>query len=588
MHKLSAGITALSLTLALAGFSLLNGCGAADQADHAAQKAVQTADASRSSAQSLDDLDGIQKTYDNLASDRSLSAQMQVLVRSRQTQLRLQRITMMTADLRSDESQIVRDIDDIERLGMQIAAAQASVVALKAYDPGSEIEKLKAQEAEIQGSVDKLTWVMPNATEADPNGKVTSPTLFAVTHEIEMVTNDIQRNQENTVAARKVSAAKGNEAEMYLRKAEGESGMQQVTDSTAAADDRRDAALADSKADVLQVELQRLQAALDQAKGQQGSLQAAVKTLDSQIEAQQTRWTDISDQIQAQQKMQQGLIGAQDQGQDTDAVTVGRLARNLSQQLQDAAVLREKVNNELSAVIPQLNGVISECNKLRSGWIQDLREKQDDPDAIIWRQAEETLHPAYFSLQMASAMQTKASVEAAKTRIDLMIAQMLDGYQVNPAEAAGRARGAEPSASKPIRVSGLTALLDPQKVGTALPAAFLGDIAKADPDQLKQQEDDTTKAFDDAVQAYTDSGQLGATDSGPAADERRNVALMGQAEANRQAARFAQLIGDSDGAEKYLHAADEADSQVDPSFRLLATAANSSTPQKPAAPGSAP
>lgn len=585
MHKLSAGITALSLALALVGFSFLSGCGPADQADHAAQKAIQTADASRASAQSLDDLYGIQKTYDNLAGDRSLSAQMQVLVRSRQTQLRLERITMMAADLRSDESRISRDIDDIGRLGMQIAAAQASVETLKAYDPASQIEKLKSQEAEIRGSVDKLTWMMPNPTAADPSGNVTSPTLFAVTQEMEMYASEIQRNQANTVAARKLSSAKGNEAEMYLRRAEGESGMQQVNDSTAAADDRRDAALADSKADVLQFELQRLQASADQANDQQASLEAAVKTLDSQIQAQQTRWTVISDQIKAQQKLQQGLIGVEDQ--DTGAVTVGLLAKNLSLQLQDAAVLREKVNNELSAVIPQLSNVISQCNQLRSGWIQDLREKQDDPDAIIWRQAEETLHPAYFSLQMASAMETKASLAAAKTRIDLMIAQMFDGYQVNPAETAGHSNGLEAAASKPFKVPGLTALLDPQTVGTALPTAFFGDIAKADPDQLKQQEDDTTKAFDDAVQAYTDSGQLGATDSGPSADERRNVALMGQADANRQAARFSQMIGDLDGAEKYLHAADEAESQIDPSFRLLATAANTSAPQHASAPGSA-
>lgn len=90
MHKLSAGITTISLVLALAGFTLLSGCGAGEgEADHAAETAIQTADASRTTAQSLDDLDGIQKTYDNLAADRSLSVQMQVLVRSHQTQLRL-------------------------------------------------------------------------------------------------------------------------------------------------------------------------------------------------------------------------------------------------------------------------------------------------------------------------------------------------------------------------------------------------------------------------------------------------------------------------------------------------------------------
>ncbi len=583
MRKSSAGITVLSLALALIGFSLLNGCETSEQqADHAAQKAVETADQDRAKAQDLDDLLKVQKSYDDLAGNiQNLSKQMRVLVRSRQAQLRLERITMMVADLRQEELATTRTIEDIEQLAMQIAAAQASADALKAYDPASQGEKLETQEADIQGSADKLTWLMPNPTADDPNAKVTLPTLAALSEKIAALSGEIQRNQADTEAARKLSAAKGDEAETFLRKAEGESGEQQVNDSTRAAEDRRDAAFADSKADAMKVELARMRSSLDEAQGQKASLEQAIKTLDAQVQAARTRWTSISDQIQGQQKVQQTLIGSA--AEETGPVTMWTLAQQLATHLQKAAAVREKIDNDLNAVIPQLTDAISQCGQLRTQWMTDLREKQDDPDAVIWRQAEETLHPAYFNLQLASALQTRASVAASKTRIDLMIAGMFDGYEMNPADAAARFKALVVAASKPIKVAGLTALLDPQRTGVPMPQPF-GDIVKADPDQLKQEEDDVNKAYDSAVQRY--EPQAGAIDSGPAADGRRNVALTGQAQANRAWAQFAEAIGDSDGAANHIHAAEEAEAQIDPSFHLLATA-DSMAPQAAPAPPSA-
>jgi predicted nucleic acid-binding Zn-ribbon protein/tetrahydromethanopterin S-methyltransferase subunit B len=586
MRKSFVSISALSLALALTGFSFLNGCETSEQqADHAAQKAVETADRDRAQAQDMDDLQKVQQSYDALTNPQSLqnlSRQVRVLVRSRQAQLRLQRITMMVADLREEELATTRTIDDIEQLALQIAAAQVSVDALKAYDPATQGEKLKAQITEIQGSSDKLTWMMPNPTPDNPDAKVALPTLAALQQKIDALNSEIQHNQDDTVAARKLSSAKGDEAENFLRKAEGESGDDQVNDSTRAAEDRRDAALADSKADTMKVTLARLQASLDEAQDQKSSMEGSVKTLEAQMQSQQTRWTSVSDQVQGQKKVQQSLIGAS--ADEAGPVTMWTLSQQLASHIQKAAAVREKIDNDLNAVIPQLNDAITQAGQLRSEWVTDLREKQDDPDAVIWRQAEETLHPAYFNLQLASALLTRASVAAAKTRIDVMIAQMFDGYAVNPADAAAHFKTLVVSASKPIRVAGLTALLDPQRTGVAIPTPF-SDLVKADPDQLKQEVDDVNKAFDAAVQKY--DPQSGAIDSGPAADGRHNIALSGQAEANRAWAQFADMIGDSEGAANHTKAAEEAEAQIDPSFRLIATAANSGTPKPPAAPGSA-
>jgi hypothetical protein len=565
MFKLKATVSGLMVVLVCAGLLSLMDCESAEQqADRAASEAVAKADQERAKAQGLDELNNVQVSYDNLDNARDLSAQMQILVRARQSQLRIERVMMMIAELHSKELAISRTVNDIESLATQVAGLEASVDTLKSYDSSSQVEKLKAMQGQIAGSAGELTWMMPNPTASDPNGSVTSPTLFAVKQEIETLNGEIERNRADSDAAHKVGAAKGADAETYLRKAEGELGDQQVSDTTAAANARRDAAIADAQAATLAVKLERLQAEVDAATEKRTALEAAVKTLDDQINAQQTRWETISEQIQAQKKAEQDLIVA---GAGAEHVTIDALAQDLAKAMLDAAGLRDTINTELNSAISHLKNVIMQCNQLRGQWMADIREKQDDPDTIIWQQAQETLHPMYFNLEMASALEARASVAAAKTRIDLQIERMFDGFPVSPADAARYFKSLDiTAANAAIQVPGITALLAKEKTGVDMPKSF-GDLARPDPDQLKQSEDDVNKAFGEALDAYGET-RYGATDSGPAAERRRNLALMGVVGANRQWAQFATLIGDSSGAHDHQRAADDAQSQINASTAL--------------------
>jgi len=69
--------------------------------------------------------------------------------------------------------------------------------------------------------------------------------------------------------------------------------------------------------------------------------------------------------------------------------------------------------------------------------VRRVREEASDPDAVIWAQTEETLHPMYYSLQQAAATETAASVAAARTRIDLLIARLFSGYEFAPPTPPG-------------------------------------------------------------------------------------------------------------------------------------------------------
>src|SRR5258708_1786578 len=164
----------------------------------------------------------------------------------------------------------------------------------------------------IQGSADKLTWDMTGPAGSD--SKSSSPTLFALDNEIKTLTDKIQQNQADSEAAKKLSIAKSDESETLARRAEGELGENQVTDTTKAAEARRDAAMADTKVDVLKVQMEQLQANLDRAKDQKGVLENSIKSLDTQISAEQDRWTSIQQQIAAQQDVQKTLIVASGKG----------------------------------------------------------------------------------------------------------------------------------------------------------------------------------------------------------------------------------------------------------------------------------
>jgi hypothetical protein len=548
MLKLKAIFSTLAAVSLCALVLGLSGCGSAATADRAAKDSLAEVDRERAQDSSLENLDRVQATLDSLASNSNLSDVMQILVRSRQAQVRLERIQLMIGDLRSQELTITRNINDMENLAMQVASAQANAEALKAYEPTGQVEKLKAQEAQIGGSESQPTWQMAG-------GSGTLPTLFAIKAQIQSLTQQIADNQSQTDAAHKLSAAKGDEAEQYLRRAEGELGDNQVADTVSAATDRRDAALADSQAAGLANDLTRLHASLDEAKVQEAALESAVSSLEAQIQAQNDRWTSISQQIDAERKVQSDLILPTG---EPGSVSIDLLATSLAVSLQEAAKMRDTVNDQLNAVIPQLNTIITHCNALRTTWRQDEMEKQDSPDVAIWHETEEILHPMYFNLQMATALEARASVAAAKTRIDLMIERMFDGYT-----------GAAAAGNQGVVVPGLTALLDKNKTGIDVPKA-LGDLQPLDPDALKQEEDDANKAFSEAADAYGEQ-RFGATDTGAPAAERRNVALLGTAQLNRQWADFASFIGDASGAAEHEHAAEDAQTQIDPTFSLAAT-----------------
>jgi hypothetical protein len=529
-------------------FLLAVGCDDAQQrAERAARTGMAKAQVDQAAAGSPDALRSVESEYDSLASQASLlPPDLQILIHAHQGAVRFDRAMMFLGDLQSKQLLIIRTINNLEKLAMQVQGAEQSIAALQAYDPSTQIASIQAKEAAIRGS---------DPGDVDSTD-ISGATLAQLSARIDHLNSQIDQNQSQTKALQKTRDDASNQADALTRQSEAETGDQQAQDSQKASDLRRQAGDAGAQLDTLVAQLSQLHSQLDAAQAQQSALQSSIAALDTQIQAIQSGWTTIQQQIQAQQQVVQQLIGS-DSATDTSgsgSFTIAQLAAQLSTLQNDAATQRDTVNSELDKAIASLGQAASQAEQLRQTMLRQSNMSPTAADVGVWKQSMETLHPMYYNQQKAAALVARAGVAADQAVIEYSIARLFDGYQITAST--------QPSA-QPVQIPGLTALLDRSKTGVDMPQA-LASLHRSDADTIKQMKDDVDARFTAALTAYSSRNAI---DSGDAGMQRINAARMGRVLANRQWANYALLIGDSDAAQSHLHDADADESQIPPEFR---------------------
>jgi len=548
MFKSAVVRTSLAVAVACAAVVFCAGCENDQQrADKAARAKIEAADRARAIATSLQQLADVQQRYDSLgASVSGLSPQLRILIRGDQGGVRMQRATMMLAQLRGEDLEIQRIINQIEQLSVQIAAAQASIDALGAHDPTAQIEAVRAKEAAIQGAA-------APAAAADQAKPMTS--IAQLDKEIDRLNSQIAKNKTDAQELKKSRDQMMDQAEATVRKSEGEEGAQQVHDTIRAAQLRRDAGVADAQLETLAAHLARWQSDLDAAQAEKSALQSSIAALDAQIQSLQAGWASMQQQMDDQRKLQQQIIlGADAPG---GSVSIAQQAGELTQALADADTLRDGISSELDGAISQFDGASAEAARLGKDLTTQVTQNATDAAAPIWRQTLETLHPSVYGLQKAAALQSRASMAAGKLLLAVRIAQMFDGFEYAPAQAAAGA-----AAAQPLKVPGLTALLAREKTGVEMPPA-LANLHRSDTAALQQMKQDVDAKFQETIEAYD---KRYGVDNGPEARERTNVAMLGRAVTNRKWAEFDASAGDTAGASQHGRDADSDQVQVDPAF----------------------
>jgi hypothetical protein len=579
MPKLLASVKIVSLTLVCGALCLCFACdGDQQKADRQMQEDLQKADAQHAAAADMDALDAVQSKYDALVNTPNISNQMKVVVRGKEAEVRLERSMKMAADLRSRELAITRAISDLERLGLQVAGLQSGIAALQKYDSAQAIASLTDKEDQIKG----------NTANSD-NG----PTLKDLGTQIDTLTAQITKGKADTEAAKQASSKDRDQAETLSPQAEGETGEAPVQDNIKAANLRKDAAISDGQIDVLTSQIADLQSALDGAQSQKSARDEEVATMDGLIAAQQSSWGDVQKQIDAQRKQETGIIGTDDSSaaapvaapasadqsgatadqsqaapaptqaqMPPDALTIASRAAQLRDDLRDAATLRQTVNDELDKAIDEYDSTFNAAQSLVRDLRQQIGQKTNDPDAPIWQQTMDALHPGDYALQKASAMETKAAVGASEAEINVMLGQLMNGYQVS-----GKTGNQQ--------IPGLTALLSRDKTGIDPPKS-LGDLTPPDDSKISDMEKNVDTLFQGALDGYAAPG-TGGIDVGPSAKARANDAIRGQSTTNRQWARYAMLIGDAKAGASHLKDADSDDQQL---ISGISPSADSQTPDQ--------
>lgn len=542
-------------------FLFAAGCDDAQQrAVRVARTGMAKAELDQAAAGTPQAMQSVEREYDALAGEASLlPPEMQILIHGHQGSVRFDRAVMFLGDLQSKQLLIIRTVNNLEKLAMQVQGAEQSIDALQSYDPSTQIAAIQAKETAIRGT-----------DPGDVNSTdISSATLAQLSARIDHLNSQIAQNQTQTQTLQKTRDDASNQADALTRKAEGETGDQQMQDTLSASQFRRQAGDAGAQLDTLAAQLSQLHSQLDAAQAQQSALQNSLTALDTQIQAIQTGWSSIQDQIKAQQQVVQQLIGSDsDSTNTTGASTIAQLAAQLSSLQNDASTQRSVVYAELDKAIAELGQAFMQADQLRQSLMRQTTVSPTAADVAIWKQTMETLHPMYYNQQKAAALEARASAAADEVVIENSIARLLDGYQVNAST--------QPSA-QPVQIPGLTALLDRSKTGVDMPQA-LASLHRSDADTIKQMKDDVDAKFNAVLTAYN---YHNAIDSGDASLQRVNAARMGRVLANRQWANYAMMIGDTDAAENHLRDADSDESQIPLEFRGV-NAPTMSTP--PAAP----
>jgi len=572
--RAAMGIGSLAILLAVSG------CGTPEQrADKDAQEAIASADAMRAKATDANALDAVQKKYDSIAMTPDISPALKAIIDGRRAQLRYERAMAQVNDLSATELQITQAISDIERLALQVTGAQQSVAALQKYEPTAQLSDLRARQMAMAGDADHLTWPVAGdttgATTTESTGAVL-PTLTKLNSDIDALKSQIDQNKSQSADLHSKSTDLSTQAESLSRQAEGETGDKQLQDTIKASEMHRDAAIIDSQVDTLASQLDALKTRLESLQTQQTTVQASLDALDSQIAALQQSWQSVQQQIDAQKKVQQALIGSDSQLASGDEVTIASRAADLNKLLTLAGDQRAAATDELNKCVDDFATAANEAENVRSKLRDQTRlDTGNDPDAPVWAEEMETLHPMAFEMQRVSTMQNLASMAASEAEIQFQLTHMLDGYSVSASDSGDTMKrlNVTVDADKSIAVPGLLSMLDPSITGAPTPAAVTA-IKHPSADDLKKMEQDVNDQYAAVLDAY--SKRYGA-DIGAAAARRNDIALMARATAGRQWAQYSLIIGDNESAQQHLQEADKDENQVtDPSLR-----------HHPAAPGGA-
>lgn len=328
--------------------------------------------------------------------------------------------TTQLAELTQIEQNVRRELSKLRVLTQQVAFINTINAGHAASDPSAQIARIEGMIKSMQGDAQTTTW-LPLAATAGADGKVVSepgkagavPTLAAIKQEISRLEGEIASRKDQIAKLNADRQAALAEAEKRFAEADKAKGNQSVALFTEGANARKKSEEIAMQTDLVQDQLNRLEADLAVAKGQEQATNTAISQLQEQLATIQAGWKSTQDSMSKQSAIAETAL----KGGETVTMSIDTSSTEVAKQLALAKEKRAQVLEQLGDAAKYYKQAADAGSKVGT----DKRVTMPPPSNKAYKDLKESVHTGRFNLPLGGVQRAIGTVSADQAALALEI-----------------------------------------------------------------------------------------------------------------------------------------------------------------------
>ncbi len=300
------------------------------------------------------------------------------------------------------EQQTRATLSSIRVLAQQVALTNYLSNGYEGLDPKATVALIELQIKKMQGDANAATWT-------PEGGKGAVATIAGIKQEISRIDGEINQRKEQIA-----TLAKEREAALALSEQKFAESAKQKRDEavktyTEAAEARKGAEERSVKIDLAQDQLNRLQADLAVAKGQEAATTAGIAQLQEQIASINGAWTDAKTRVANQKKIAESILN----GDENVTISINAKTGELAKLMALATEKRNSIGESLGDAAKFYGDAAIAGGEVG----KDKRITVPGPSAKAYKDLKEALHPGRYNLPLANVLRVQGSLAAGEARL---------------------------------------------------------------------------------------------------------------------------------------------------------------------------
>lgn len=369
-------------------------------------------------------LEGAMKTIVQAAGENRADPLWRAAASGLAGDLSFQLASARQSDLIRIQQAIRSELLKLRVLTQRLAMTNALASGYNANNPAQTIARIEGMIRSIQGDAQTPTW-SPAATRLNPDGQVITvssqtgdlPTLAAVKQQISRLEGEIASRKEQLSKLASDRQAALAEAEKKFAESEKTKGQASVALFTEGTESRRKSEEIGMQMDLVQEQLNRLEADLAVAQGQQAAANAAIAQLQDQIANLQAGWKASQDAISRQATVAETAL----KGGEPVTMSIETAVTDIAKQLVLAESLRTKVLEDWEQAAKFYKQAVDAARTVGT----DKRVTAPPPGNKPYKDLKESLHTSRFNLPLAGVQRALGTISAEKAALSLEIERVL-------------------------------------------------------------------------------------------------------------------------------------------------------------------